>query len=87
MTYITHLHGRNCSDGSVMLLDPLTLITVYNVFEIYLLFLILVRGDKYDVAILTSHVRLQYHCSIFAAYLQSVLHVHWTDLQCIRDTI
>ncbi len=28
-----------------------------------------------------AHVRLQYHCSIFAAYLQSVLHVHWTDLQ------
>ena len=26
---------------------------------------------------------LQYHCSIFAAYLQSVLHVHWTDPQCI----
>ncbi len=34
---------------------------------------------------LQAHVRLQYHCSIFAAYLQSVLHVHWTDLQCIRE--
>ncbi len=25
-------------------------------------------------------------CSIFAVYLQSVLPLHWTDLQCIRDT-
>ncbi len=33
--------------------------------------------------IVSTHVRLQYHCSIFAAYLQSVLHVHWTDLQCM----
>ncbi len=34
-----------------------------------------------------AHVRLQYHCSIFAAHLQSVLHVQWTDPQCIRDTM